>query len=227
MKDQIRSIALATAAFLASAVVLAFCLVTPASADTVPRYGRIGSPEVMQPYNWTGLYIGGGAGVLFYDFEGCSTYPYPKCGSDNDHFFLGDIKLGYDARLGQSNIVVGIFGTWTPEFLVSDIDNVDVDNIYKVGMRAGVVLPDNGLVYGVGGYVRVEGSHNNVGADADGWFLGVGFEKPLFTTQATNLTWGIEYLYHDVDGSTPGVDFGITGHSAMARINLRTSFFGN
>ena len=179
---------------------------------------------VDEGYKWTGFYLGGGAGHVWSNegrVDGTpqvdETPQYEIYNGDNN-FFFGELKAGYDAQLGN-NFVVGVFGTWSPNVLLG---TSVVDDIYSVGARLGYGGP-NLLVYVGGAWVRMEAADITL----DGWAGLAGFEMPLFNTQSLNLTWGLEYKYQDVEGSSGFLAGDDISHTAMARVNIRLGAFGS
>lgn len=162
------------------------------------------APPVSSEFNWTGLYVGGGVGASFAgieDIRSLGEYGFQEF-TNHDRFAFGDLKIGYDYRFGTGMLLVGPYATWSPGFLVG---RGDIDNIYNVGARAGLVFPDGWLLYTGLAWARVETNFST----ADGWALPVGFEKSL----GSRLTWGLEYKYTDTDN--------FNDNSITARLNVK------
>ena len=188
---------------------------------------RIAAPmEQPAEYRWTGFYVGGGVGYLFSNGDAVAEKQAyvpaldlwePITFNRDNQFFLGELKVGYDVQFAN-NMVVGVFGTWSPNLLLG---TGNVDDIYSFGGRIGYGGPKL-LVYVGGAWVRME----TPDVALDGWAAMVGFEQPLFNTQGLNLTWGLEYKYQDVEGSSNILSSADDiSHTVMARINLRFGGF--
>jgi opacity protein-like surface antigen len=192
-------------------------------ADGLPNTYRPRSATIVPPqasdttFNWTGLYVGGGVGYTWLNTNcGASPVELPygplpafavvrdDCAGSSD-FFLGELKAGYDYRFGNGALLLGAFGTWSPQFLIG---TGGIDNIYSLGGRAGLVFPDDLMLYLGAAWVRAEAFDTT----SDGWAVLAGFEKPL----VNHVTWGAEYKYTDF-----GDNFGVTSSTVMARINIK------
>ena len=182
--------------------------------------------EVPAEYRWTGFYLGGGAGYLWSDGDAVvekQAYStevesmWAAAFNRDNRFFLGELKAGYDVQIG-GGLVAGVFGTWSPNALLG---TSAIDDIYSVGGRIGYGGPKL-LVYVGGAWVRMDAADVTL----DGWAAMVGFERPLFNTQALNLTWGLEYKYQDVEGSSSVISSAEdVSHTVMGRLNFRLGGF--
>jgi high affinity Mn2+ porin len=186
------------------------------------RPSRITAPvakiQADSAYNWTGVYFGGGAGYTWSNVEETSTETGYGVYEGGNNFFFGELKAGYDVQIGSTGLVAGVFGTWSPNALLG---TSGIDDIYSLGGRVGYAGPKM-FVYAGGAWVRMETADTAL----EGWAALAGFERPLFETQALNLTWGLEYKYQDVDGSTTALNIDDISHTVMARINVRFGGFG-
>ena len=146
--------------------------------------------------NWTAFHIGvgGGAGYNEYDAQSAFEISNPwetfipdfiGIESDEGKFYgFGTIELGFDYQFDNSPFVVGILGNYdfngksdanansfaTSEdgFITADI-NSELEDTWFVGGRAGFVIHDTTLVYGLGGYTWAKGKVNSLlGFDFDG-----------------------------------------------------------
>jgi outer membrane immunogenic protein len=108
----------------------------------------------------------------------------------------------------RDNIVLGVFGDYTfgeqdDDFTLSGIATKgELDDIWAVGGRAGIIVHKDLLLYGTVGYTQAELTLSNAAAknkeDLDGYFVGVGLERLL----CSNLYLKGEYRYSDFEDST-------------------------
>lgn len=195
----------------AAAAALAFLFLGFAAsasyADGLPYRSKVSAPDPISEdsFRWTGFYVGGGAGHTWWhgDCDRCET------GASGD-FWQGDVKAGFDVKLGSSPWLVGLFGTWTPTALSSD---KRIDNIYSLGGRIGYITPNNVLFYTGGKAVWLE----TMGEQVNGWGAIAGFEQPLFN----RVTWGLEYGYTKLDDNIHNVGINAEAQSVTARLNFK------
>ncbi|WP_102958699.1 outer membrane protein [Mangrovicella endophytica] len=215
------SLLLASVAFVA----------TPAlAADIITEEPPAPAPvEIMAPtYTWSGLYIGGQAGVAFGN-DGSSfssdAIDFDGDDSSDDAGFVGGLHVGYDWQV--NNWVFGavadinyIDASSSTDFTAGgadfSVDN-DIDYFGTVRGRLGYAF-DRVLVYGTGGlaYAGVDNdastpatpgvTYNTDNDEADfGYSVGGGVE--VLATQ--NISFGVEYLYTNLgsnDSSVTAVD---------------------
>lgn len=170
--------------------------------------------------NWTGFYVGAQAGWAFGGDGGEGIFE----DDDEDDLFEGDdfggftvgAKVGYDVQVNR--FVVGLVADVNYLDFDSDIDFDDEDTDAAMSLsesidwyaslrgRAGFLVTDTVLLYGVGGlayastdsegtFIDEDGTEGEFGDDDDswGWTLGAGVEAAV--TQ--NLRVGLEYAYFD------------------------------
>jgi outer membrane immunogenic protein len=225
------------------------------------RFGgqQVGNVEPRAaPRQWSGFYAGGGLGLIAVTRDLAA----PKFG-DWDEGGFGDeessAKLeglggggfsatgtaGVDYRLSQ--FVVGAFANydWSDhEISVSasndgqkgSVDLLGLDRSWTIGGRAGYLVSEDVLVYGLIGYTRLEFNDVKVSFDGDGGTLGMpafsgitiggGFEKLLTGNLSLRLEYryvdlGTETLYQDSDFEAAKITMDPSLHIARAGLSYR------
>jgi outer membrane immunogenic protein len=166
MKPRLQNMLAASAALAA----VAFASAGVALADGMPAAAP---PAYVPPYSWTGLYIGAQTGWMDSNIKGnFAPFNAPfRFEADPDTGIAG-IHLGYQQQWG--NIVLGIEGSWSDDFLNSEnegrelgggragscgfVANTETCNgriysIRDVGGKVGLAK-DKWLVYAIGGYAQ-------------------------------------------------------------------------
>jgi opacity protein-like surface antigen len=177
--------------------VLVVGLSIPAHAADMAVKAPPPSVQVVAPYNWSGLYVGGNFGGAWtsgsLNIPGNNFY-----GGLTD--FIGGVQAGYNFQAG--NFLYGVEATfdWAtfdhPTLPFPTLGSVSQHWIGTAAARIGVVQ-DRWLVYGKvgGGWVRSTAEINAFGqtwngsSTKDGWLIGGGIEygfKPHWTV-------GLEY----------------------------------
>ena len=134
---------------------------------------------VVQDYDWTGPSVGLGFGYI----------PDVNSGGDSPSGLVYGLQAAYDYDFGDY-VVGGILSYGTTDI---DFDNgVDVDDIWRIGIRAGIDAGRNWF-YGSVGYTSVTTSGPDNPGDSGGYFIGLGYE--VFLTEV--LTAGAEIVYSD------------------------------
>lgn len=170
-----------------------------------------------QPFNWTGLYIGGNAGWVdssigwvyhdpagrFVDRRLCGG---AGCDISQTSGIYG-VHAGYQYQFGS--LVLGLEvslsklasnGGSKPCFNAAVTCSAETDYLATLGPRLGWAV-SNWMVYGTGGFAHGQiSTHETGGTFAtrlghDGWFAGVGGEYGL----TRNLILGLEYLHVVLD----------------------------
>ncbi|MDQ2632645.1 MAG: outer membrane beta-barrel protein [Pseudomonadota bacterium] len=162
--------------------------------------------EPVTGYNWSGLYVGAGAGVgavrrvlSFGDFQ-----IMPDQGG---HGVFGEVTLGYDYMLSQRFLLGGFadvrFGNigFSAEIEGQELLSITNDYGFDVGARAGYLLTPSTLGYVLAGYTWQHFDVDvadlppgiSLDTDRDGYILGAGLE----TAVAANWTLKGEYRYAD------------------------------
>ncbi|WP_224000031.1 outer membrane beta-barrel protein [Aureimonas sp. SA4125] len=192
--------------------------------------------EAAPQYNWSGLYVGGQAGVAFNRDSGAfssDTTGFSGGNDDSNSGFIGGGHIGYDYQMG--NFVIGA---------VADLNYIDaeantsytlptatgtqtfgadqeINYVGTVRAKAGYAM-DRFMVYATGGlaYADIENSYNGGGTYTDG--LGNAYDVSArtdnddigyavgggFDVLATqNVSFGLEYLYTDLGESSVDVDY--------------------
>lgn len=217
---------------LAASVVL----VVPTSvwADGYDASSLKDAPLPAETYVWDGLHIGAGIGVGSFDHDGslsgrdCFIKPQVIAGvckdpyrfGDDDWDVFGTVQLGYD-RVLHDRFLVGLFtdfdiyrdaeSTYAVVGDGSDIKvKLELEDVWNVGGRLGVLVTPRILLYGVGGYSRADidgtvvddlGAKLKLSDDVDGYFIGGGGEIKL----RSNLALRLEYRWTDF-GSISAAD---------------------
>ena len=142
--------------------------------------------------DFTGFYGGLQLGYLDVDTD--------VSGVDGDGL-IGGIILGYDYDLSDWVVGAGFDYDWTGTEITQ---GVEVEDVWRIKLRAGYKVIPQGLLYGVGGYADV--GTDNLGSD-NGWFIGAGYEQIV----APNISVGGEILYHEFnDFNSTGIDVDAT-----------------
>ncbi len=142
--------------------------------------------------DWTGFY--GGAQIGYADVD-------TNISGVDGNGTIGGIILGYDYDLGDWVVGGGFDYDWTGIDLTP---GVEVEDVWRIKVRAGYNVIPEGLLYGVGGYAKA--GTDSLGSD-DGWFIGAGYEQIV----APNISVGGEILYHEFnDFDSTGIDVDAT-----------------
>ena len=176
--------------------------VTPAlAADVVYNEPPAPAPMVIEPIaqtkTWTGLYIGGQAGVAFGNSDDGANFDPGNNGifggsssgsDDNNAGFVGGAHVGYDYQL-PNNIVVGAVAdinyidaeanrSYTTNAGSTFSTNSDINYLGTVRARIGYAF-DSVLLYGSGGLAYAGVDNNNVtpSTAAGNEFNGYDFDK--------------------------------------------------
>lgn len=159
--------------------------------------------------SWTGCYFGGNLGYLVQtsravDDKGGTQFDVSTA-SDAATYGVG---AGCDLRIGQTPVVVGIFGDidWTNagkslKVGSGTLGDTDINRAYAIGGRAGFLAGPNILLYGTGGYANVDMTTTLGTAKASkesGYFIGAGAEAMLNSGWSTKL----EYRFVDLGNDT-------------------------
>lgn len=174
--------------------------------------------DIVQSYNWTGLYVGGHAGYGFGDADSeCDAFPAafwctgPAVDADFDpEGFLGGGQLGYlyqtgnfvfggDVSASVADIDDDITSPWFPG---TDTHDVSVDLLLLVQGRVGWAQ-DNWLMFLQGGYAGANISYDVVDCCTGGgvqdseenWHNGFTVGAGLLYSFAPGLSFGAEYNY--------------------------------
>jgi len=145
--------------------------------------------------------------------------------SDDDWSLFGTVQIGYD-RLIRDRFLIGVFAdfdfggdsgggfsdTWADAYkdIATISGKLDIDDVWSIGGRLGILITKRILLYGVGGYTEasLDGDINvdfNYGPtltiaapdDLQGYFFGGGVELKL----RKNVSLKFEYRLSDYDGS--------------------------
>ncbi len=187
--------------------------ITPVEADPVIIPA---APVAPASPNWTGFYAGGQLGYADVNGDGTLIPAAPFSANGDD--MIGGLIAGYDYDLGDWVVGAGIDYDWTDIGLsTAAVPGLKMDNIWRLKLRGGYKI-GNGLLYGTGGYANAD---TNLLGDADGYFIGAGYEHML--TQ--NFSIGGEVLYHQFDNfkNIPGgvADYDADVTTAQVRATFR------
>lgn len=161
-------------------------------SEPAPAPAVVAPVPVAAGTDWTGPSVGVQLGYADISTSGPSL--------DGDDVLYG-LRAYYDFDFGDYIIGGGL------QYDATDIDLggvASVDSVTRIGARAGIDLGTN-WIYGTAGWAQARTSGGGVG-NSDGWFAGVGYE--VFV--ASNVTLGVEVLYHDFS------DFDLAGLEADA-----------
>jgi outer membrane immunogenic protein len=235
----------AIGALIATAVLtIAFVAVplTVTFADGIANKSRIKGEDaaIAVVPSWTGTWIGGNLGYAVQTSKvagedgGWISTPF-SFDSAADGITYG-VSAGYNLQL--QSFVVGVFADydWTnaknqfsiptsPETLVGD---VGIHSMWTLGVRAGYLITPRVLLYGLGGYTKINWSvptnadTGNVG-DPGGLTVGLGAEAMASSGWSIKL----EYRFIDLGGDTLTYDVsGPTDAKVVADHNLHAVRLG-
>jgi outer membrane immunogenic protein len=171
--------------------------------------GILALPVKAAEPNWTGFYIGANGGYMVQtsravDEQGIQTFDVSTA---TDAFTYG-VQGGFDARLGKSNIVIGILASidWTNadkhlSIGSTTVGDTEIDHVWAAGGRAGLLLSPSVLLYASGGYAQAK-MKTDLGSGTDdkakGYFVGAGVEAMLASGWSTRL----DYRFVDLGNDT-------------------------
>jgi outer membrane immunogenic protein len=217
---------------LISSVVLGMLLTGSAIAADLKMPMKAPPAPPAPVYNWTGCYLGGGAGYGMFDREhdtetlaGVVTGPTVDAAGRG---WFGTVQGGCDIQFQSfmpifgGSMLFGVFadGDWGNIKGTHEAANLNAfgeeksDQSWAVGARFGWLPTDRFLTFVSGGYTQDHIGDINFSTAAgafvatlparrrSGWFIGTGYEYNLGWWQG--LTWKTEYRWADY-GST--VDF--------------------
>lgn len=217
----------AIGAFIASGLIAA-----AAFAEGLPDRGSLKDTPVVEGPQWSGFYIGAGAGyghaVIDNNYTD-STGASQVLEGDGLRGGFGTVILGLDRRVGD-RFVLGAFVDfdWTSiEISFRDAvlgeQTLRLNHVWAVGARAGYLLTQSTLLYVAGGYTQAEFQNrgfNDISDSSgtvvgrrrlthDGFFVAAGMEAMV----GRGLSLRGELRYSDFDeeisnrGTLSGVDF--------------------
>ena len=216
--------------------------VTPAlAADVVYNEPPAPAPMVIEPISqtksWTGLYIGGQAGVAFGNSSDGAVFNSDDGtggtgifnGDDSNTGFVGGGHIGYDYQL-PNNIVVGAVAdinyidaqtnrSYTTNGGSTFGSSSDINYLGTVRGRVGYAF-DSVLLYGSGGLAYAGVDNNSVSSPTGGEFATYRFDNDgddadigysvgagVDVLATQNISFGVEYLYTNLGSN----DQSITG----------------
>lgn len=197
-----------------------FMAAAPASAADLFRGGSIkdtpGVSYTEAPINWNGFYLGiqGGYGnanhaldAEIYNAEESATLA--SLDGVNGHGFIGGARVGYDFQLGR--FVAGPFADYNFSNIETELKmgdhftaTVEKGEEWTIGGRAGVLLSQSTLLYGLAGYTETSYSLHASGEgklgdqDFTGLTAGVGLETAI----TRNIFLSLEYQHRFYDDET-------------------------
>jgi outer membrane immunogenic protein len=183
----------------------------PPPTIAAPKY------EAPPPPSWTGFYFGAGigAGAVLHDFDrnrswdGGHTWDRSHL-EVGDDFVFGTVTMGYDWQ--HTNFLFGVFGdfdfgnnnnaSFDHRFLRRELD---IDNIWSVGGRVGILTTPATLWYVSGGWAQadIDSSARRHNGDRvfsfddtlNGFFVGAGIDTRLHNNWFLRL----EYRFTQFD----------------------------
>lgn len=219
---------------LAAAATLATLATSAVAADYTAR-DRAGMDRLVQsvqPYNWTGFYVGGNVGI------GSSNDQTENFGVGKLKGTLGSLEIGYNWQKPGSNLVIGgfydrHFGNMKADATTyywwgeSQTTNISVSKLSTLGIRAGFAF-DRLFLYGMAGLSTAEakasysysspwysGTYSSV-MKLNGNMLGAGAAYGITEALSAN----IEYRYYDL-GTSGSMPAPITVQTIMAGMKFR------
>jgi outer membrane immunogenic protein len=218
--------------FLLGSVGLAAMLVGPAMAADMPVAPA--APPPIPYYDWSGAYIGGNVGGVWYDLG--RTFPLaPNAGAINHTNSDSDGIFGFHAGaqwqwgawvLGVEAALSGCFQECrafsgplpTPPFINTASEN-KMTNLFTVGPRLGYAW-DRWMIFATGGWASASlkgtycstltglcdgaGVLSGASRNSEGWYAGGGFDYMVHKGSLVDVILGVEYQHFDV-GSSPAV----------------------
>lgn len=180
----------------------------PAGAADMP----LKAPGAPIYASWTGIYIGGSAGVAVGNMrDNCSVLSGFCAGDADDASWVGGGHVGVQWQSGQ--FVFGVEGKWIATDLnpFSNCPNpafrcgMHIDNYWTAGGRLGYALFPSSLFYVTGGYAQAKIDNDAVfkatntvvetfSATHPGWYIGSGAEFRL-----ANTGWVLGAEYNHID----------------------------
>jgi outer membrane immunogenic protein len=160
--------------------------------------------------SWTGIYLGGSAGIAVGNMKGFCATNGNCVSNDDDASWLGGGHVGIQWQTGQ--FVLGAEAKW----IATDLNpfgncpngtsrcSIHIDDYWTAGGRLGYVV-GNGLFYATAGYAQSKIDRDGVSkttgivqetwsATHSGWFIGSGAE---FRLSNTGWVLGVEYNHVD------------------------------
>lgn len=188
--------------------------------------------------SWTGLYIGvgigGGAsvtdlGVNVYDERDESFELFGLDGIGGEGI-LGTAQLGYDYQL-SSRLLIGAFvdydfsGISTEVRFLENSTDLDLDHMWTIGARLGLLATPDTLVYALLGYTQGEFSADDfdVNLDVEGWTFGGGIETRL--TENWSIKGEYRFTQFDEESFYGVIDLEPSVHTARAVLSYRFNPF--
>jgi outer membrane immunogenic protein len=188
-----------------------------AGAADLPTKGPVLKAAPVATTNWTGLYINGGVGYGLWAADTTTTTPggapvlfVPQ--TQGGKGWLGRVGVGYDYHF-LPKIVLGVFADYDFSSLKGTIQDgtsliageIKQESSWAAGARIGWLLAPQLLSYTNAGYTSARFSGATLtpsaaggtvtgvtqGFTRSGWFLGGGFETPLWN----GFFWRNEYRY--------------------------------
>ena len=231
----------ATGAFTGSAL----------AADMAPRPYTKAPAMVAAAPSWTGCYIGAGWGYGMLDDERTTNSSSHPPSTSAAKGWLGTVGGGCDYQFNSATpfgpIVVGVFGDYDPSdikgnygdpFNSSHFATQKLSHAWYVGGRAGVLVTPSVLTYVSGGWTGARIDQINIlnsngsprglylpQQDANGWFLGSGFEYAFTFLPVKGLFWKNEYRYSSYGSYTQNYihSNGLPGSAAVNNsVNVQT-----
>lgn len=240
-----------------ASMIAAMCLATPVVAGD--GYGT-------KPANWTGCYVGvqAGYGATHHDTSLNVVAPGVLGGINGSALDLplssqgGNIGLHAGCDMQVQQLVFGAFGdyNWLSQSMevkspllgtipggaaLNPLAKIDLDTMWTVGGRAGLLVSPSTLVYGLVGWSRMDTSDLTVLGTTggsftvptlEGWTFGGGVSVEI----AQNIRLGAEYRYTRFDrvdiplfaagGNSIGLGIQPDMHTAMARLSYRFAIPG-
>jgi outer membrane immunogenic protein len=209
-----------------SAAALSLFLAAPAFAADVYNGGLKDSPsadvfEAPTVVNWTGIYIGGQIGVINSNHDTALSVYDPKTSLDiatldgiNASGLLGGGRVGFDIARGR--FLFGVFGEYnfsnasadasilaggTIAKPLYDTAEIEKDNDWSVGARAGLIVAPRTLAYVMAAYTQADynvSAHDTKGKsvyDKDVTFDGVSVGGGVEFAVSNNIFLGMEYAH--------------------------------
>lgn len=224
-----------TLAVASAAAVILMSYANANAADNYPARQRAQMDRLVQsvqPYNWTGFYVGGNVG-------------YGRTNDQTDNFgvgklkgALGSVEVGYNWQKPGSNFVIGgfydrHFGSMKADATTdywwgySQTTSVSVGKLSTLGLRAGLAF-DRIFLYGMVGLSTAEAkityaynspwyssTYNSV-MKLNGNMLGAGAAYGI----TENLSANVEYRYYDL-GTYGAMSAPVTVQTVMAGLKFK------
>lgn len=189
------------------------------------------------PFNWSGLYIGGHAGIASGNMQG-EVVDEPELNADvGMNGALYGIHAGYNHQMGST--VIGIEGSYSGSTLHGSTTCVlfltcssDIDGLATIAGRLGYAM-DKSLVYVKGGVAWADVSVDvdilgfplvNSSESHTGWVAGIGFEHAISESVSARVEYqhvNLNTVEHSLEPAGIPADVEATINSVNVGVSIK------